>query len=144
MNIKAIQTSSENALKIILEKTESGFSAYAPAHSGIYTVGDSYEELKENIEEVIEYQVDYLKETGKNAEAEFLKNAKVEYFLDVKQFFEQYPILNKSEFANYIGMNASMMRKISSGIIPLSDAKAQQIQEGLHRLANDLKQIHFA
>ena len=144
MNINAIQTSSENALKIILEKSETGFSAYAPGYSGIYTVGDSYEEVKENIEEVIEYQVDYLEESGKNAEAEFLKNAKVEYFLDVKQFFEQYPILNKSEFANYIGMNASMMRKISSGIIALSDTKARQIQEGLHRLANDLNQIHFA
>jgi predicted RNase H-like HicB family nuclease len=144
MNSKPIQASTENIFKIILEKSETGYSAYAPDHSGIYTAADTYEEVKENIEEVIEHQIDYLEETGKTAEAELLKNARLEYFLDVRQFFEQYPMLNKSEFANYIGMNASMMRKISSGLIALSDTKARQIQEGLHRLAKDLSHIHFA
>lgn len=144
MNSESTQNSTEKALKIILEKSDTGYSAYAPDYASIYTAADSYEEVKENIEEVIEYQIDYLMETGKIAEANVLKISDLEYYLDVKQFFEQYPMLNKSEFANYIGMNASMMRKISSGLIALSDGKARLIQEGLHRLAKDLNQIHFS
>ena len=138
-----IKVSPVENLKIILEKSGTGYSAFAPGHAAIYTAADTYEEVIENIEEVIAHQVEYLEESGDQNGAETLRTAKVEYYLDVKQFFAQYPMLNKSEFAHFIGMNPSMMRKIGSGIVALSDTKAKQIQEGLHRLANSLSQIHF-
>lgn len=144
MKASETKVSKSDTLKIVLEKSQTGYSAFAPGHAAIYTAADTYEEVIENIEEVIEYQAEYLEESGNLAEAKFLRSAKVEYYLDVKQFFDQYPMLNKSEFANFIGMNPSMMRKIGSGIVALSDAKAKQIQEGLHRLAQSLSQIHFA
>ncbi|WP_194972340.1 type II toxin-antitoxin system HicB family antitoxin [Aquiflexum lacus] len=131
-------------LKIVLEKSSTGFSAYAPEEEGIYTVGETYEEVKENIAEVIEFKTEYLEEMGNSAEAERLRNADIEYFLDIQQFFEQYSMLNKSEFANFIGMNPSMMRKISKGLVSLSDAKARQIEEGLHRLADEFGKVNFA
>lgn len=127
-------------LKIVLEKSETGYSAYAPEHDGIYNAADTFEEVKDNLKDVIEYQIDYLEEIGANK----LKNSSIEYCLDIKQFFEQYPMLNKSEFANYIGINSSMMRKISSVIISLSDSKAQLIQDGLHKLAKEFSRINFA
>ncbi|WP_373496151.1 type II toxin-antitoxin system HicB family antitoxin [Aquiflexum sp.] len=135
---------SERKLKIVLEKSSTGYSAYAPEEEGIYTVGETYEEVKENIVEVIEFRTEYLEEMGNSAEAERLRNADIEYFLDIQQFFEQYSMLNKSEFANFIGMNPSMMRKISKGLVALSDAKARQIEEGLHRLAEDFSKVNFA
>jgi predicted RNase H-like HicB family nuclease len=135
---------SERKLKIVLEKSSTGYSAYAPEEEGIYTVGETYKEVKENIIEVIEFRTEYLEEMGNSAEAERLSNRSIEYFLDIQQFFEQYPMLNKSEFANFIGMNPSMMRKISKGLVALSDAKARQIEEGLHRLAEEFGKVNFA
>lgn len=141
---KATGASSKPELKIVLEKTSTGYSAYAPDEEGIYTAGETYEELKENIIEVLEFRIEYMEEIGDAEEADRLRNARIEYFLDIQQFFEQYPMLNKSEFANFIGMNPSMMRKISKGLVALSDTKARQIEEGLRRLADEFSKVNFA
>ena len=141
---KVIPATKAKRLKIVLEKTDTGYSAYAQGTKGIYTAGESFEEVKENIVEVIAMQMGYLEETGEAGKAEKLRNAEVDYYLDVKQFFEQYPMLNKSEFASYIGMNPSQLRKISKGIVALSDNKAQQIEAGLHKLASEFQAVHFS
>lgn len=52
-------------------------------------------------------------------------------------------MINKTAFAEYIGMNGSHLRKITSGLMELSDKKALQIQNGLHQLATELNAIHF-
>jgi predicted RNase H-like HicB family nuclease len=142
--IKADTEPSAGKLNIVLEKSSTGFSAFAPDEEGIYTAGETYEEVKENIIEVIELRIEYLEEVGNSEEAERLRNMSIEYFLDIQQFFEQYSMLNKSEFANFIGMNPSMMRKISKGLVALSDAKARQIEDGLHRLADEFGRVNFA
>lgn len=141
---KATGASSKLELKIVLEKTSTGYSAYAPDEEGIYTAGETYEELKENIIEVLELRIEYLEEIGDAENADRLRNSRIEYFLDIQQFFEQYPMLNKSEFASFIGMNPSMMRKISKGLVALSDTKARQIEEGLRRLADEFSKVNFA
>lgn len=130
-------------LKIIIEKTSDGFTAYAPNVENIYTTGENIAEVKENIAEVIEYQIEYLEELGKYDEAQSLKNSTPLLYLDVEQFFNHYSMLNKTAFAEYIGMNGSHLRKITSGLMQLSDQKAQQIQNGLHRLASEFNALHF-
>ena len=134
----------KEVIRVILEKTNTGYSAYAPNEKGIATAGSSFDEIKDNIKEVIELQLEYLQEIGDIAEATRLKNARLEFFLDVEQFFEHFSMINKSAFAHYIGMNESQLRKISKGIVALSDKKALQIQKGLHNLAQDLRAVHFA
>ncbi|MEN5132361.1 hypothetical protein [Elizabethkingia anophelis] len=131
-------------VRIILEKTNTGYSAYAPEEIGIVTAGNSFEEIKENFIEVIEMKAEYLDETNEHEEAERLRKSKLEFYLDVEQFFEHFNMINKTAFAHYIGMNESQLRKISKGIVALSDKKALQIQKGLHNLANDLRAVHFA
>ena len=66
------------------------------------------------------------------------------FFLDIEQFFEHFNMINKSAFAQYIGINESQLRQISKGLISLTSKKALQIQNGLHNLAKDLKTVHFA
>ena len=131
-------------VKIIIEKTETGFSAYSQDVKGIFTVGENFQELKENIQEVKNYQVEYLKETGKISEAEALENAEIVYALDLKQFFEYFSMINKSEFARYIGINPSLLRQYSHGLCYVSDERMKKIQDGLHKLAKDLSLVVFA
>lgn len=128
---------------IIIEKTDTGLSAYSTTFEGIYTSADSFEELKENIEEVIAEQVVYLREMNETTEADELEQSEVIYGVDLKQFFEYYSMINKSEFAKYIGINESLMRQYSRGITNVSDDRMLKIQNGLHRLASDLKRVSF-
>lgn len=89
-------------------------------------------------------QADYLEETGKNKEAEELRNATVSYFLDLETFFDYYSLFNKSELAKYLGINPSHLRRLSSASVELSEKKALQIKNGLHKLATELQQYNFA
>ena len=134
----------DKALKVILEKTNTGYSAYAPEAKGIYTTGSTFEEIKENLSEVLELQKEYLEETNNREELEKINNVNLAFYLDIEQFFEHFNMINKSAFAQYIGINDSQMRQISKGLISLTSKKALQIQNGLHNLAQDLKTVHFA
>lgn len=131
-------------IRIILEKSSTGYSAYSPDFDGIFTAAPTFEEVQENIKEVIEAQAEYLLEKGETEKHDALVNATIDYQLDIQQFFDHYAMINKSAFADYIGMNASQLRKISKGIVSLSDEKALQIQKGLHKLAEELRAVHFA
>jgi len=130
-------------LNVILEKSGTGYSAYAKEIAGIYTTGKDIQEVKENIQEVIEVQVEYLEEQGKIEEAQKLKDTAVEFYLDVKQFFQEYKFINKSAFAEAIGEKPGYIRKITSGLVKLSDAKSLKIQEGLHKLGKELLSVNF-
>ena len=102
------------------------------------------EEIKENIKEVIGYQVEYLEEKGEKEKAENLKTATLKYFIDLNCFFEYYSLFNKSELAKYIGINPSHLRRLSMENMELSDQKAQQIEQGLKRLSQELSQYCFS
>ncbi|AMD85109.1 hypothetical protein SAMN05444369_101299 [Capnocytophaga haemolytica] len=131
-------------IKIIVERTNTGYSVYAPDEEGIFTVGSDFSELRENVADVINIQADFLDEKGRHEEAAALRTATPVYYLDIVQFFEHFYMLNKTAFAHYIGMNESSMRKLSAGLVPLTDSKAAKIETGLHRLAKEFNSVAFA
>lgn len=50
---------------IIIEKTDSGYSAYVPDLPGCITVGDTVEETRKYIKEAMELYIEQLKSEGK-------------------------------------------------------------------------------
>lgn len=117
------------ALTAIIEKTNTGFSGYIKEMDGVASVGDNLSEIKENLIEAVQLK------TGKEQVDD------MEYVLDLEQFFEHYNVINKSAFADYIGMNRSLFRQYISGLTNLSDKKLFDISKGLHRLAKDFSDV---
>jgi predicted RNase H-like HicB family nuclease len=129
-------------LTVIVEKTATGFSAYAKEIDGLATVGSSLSELKENINEVLQYHIEYLNEQG---EALTIENFTINYTVDLEQIFEYFNVINKSAFAeHYAGMNQSLFRQYTKGLAPLSGEKMAQISKGLHKLADEISDLTFA
>jgi len=129
-------------LTIVVEKTGTGFSAYAKELTGVATVGNTIAELKENIAEVLEHQIDYKNETeGTSVKAEdFILN----YVIDLEQFFDYFSVLNKSVFAEkYAHVNPSLFRQYTKGLAPLSSNKLSQISTGLHKLSSEIEDLAF-
>lgn len=62
-------------LTVILEKTETGYSAYCKEIDGMITVGETFEEVKENFKEVLYMKADY--------ESNGIASAEIKYFLDL-------------------------------------------------------------
>ncbi len=118
-------------LNIIIEKTGTGFSGYVQELDGIISVGDSIPETKDNILSALELKLGNL------------SKYQIECHVDLEQFFNYYNVINKSAFADYIGMNRSLFRQYVKGITNLSDKKLLVITDGLHRLANDFKDVNL-
>lgn len=49
---------------IIIEKSDSGYSAYSPDVPGCVSTGNTQEETEQNMREAIEFHIDGLKEEG--------------------------------------------------------------------------------
>lgn len=126
-------------ITVVMEKTDTGFSAYAKEIDGLITVGGTLGEVKRNMFEVINDHLEYLKECGK--EIPSITELKINFVVDLEQFFGYYNVINKTAFAEYAGINKSLFRQYTRGLAPISGKKMKQISHGLHRLADDLKDL---
>jgi predicted RNase H-like HicB family nuclease len=128
---------------VIVEKTGTGFSAYAKEIDGLVTVGDSISELKSNFNEVLYHHVEYLQEQGETSLK--VDDFELNYVLDLEQFFEYFNVINKTAFAEqYAKVNSSLFRQYTKGLAPLSGDKLKQISKGLHKLADEINDLSFA
>ena len=113
----------------VIEKTGTGFSGYIKEVDGIISASDSLEEIKEDLLEALTMTHNAI--NPKN----------INYVIDLEQFFNHYNVINKSAFADYIGMNRSLFRQYVGGLTNLSDNKLLDITKGLHKLAKDFSDI---
>ena len=72
------QASEEMKYLIVVEKTETGFSAYSPDVPGCVSTGRTEEETEANMKEAIEFHVDGLKQEGLPVPQPSTKSAYVE------------------------------------------------------------------
>lgn len=76
--------------KMILEKTDTGFSAYSPEYP-VFTTGESINEVINNTVEAFNL---FLEEKFETARAE-----QIELELDFQQFFQYYNVINSKVLA---------------------------------------------
>jgi hypothetical protein len=116
-------------IKIIVEKTKTGFSAYTEKQN-IFSVGGSIQELKYNMLEAVNL---FYSEEGKEAGEKDL------YFeLDLPQFFEFYKVLNAKAISERIGMHQSLLAQYISGIKKPSSSQLSRIQNGIREIGQEL------
>lgn len=115
----------------VIEITSTGYSAYIKEVPGVATAGDALSDVKENLYEAL----DLYFEEHEAVEYELV------FYVDLQQFFGYFKVLNKTAFAQYLGMNASLFRQYTSGLARLSDEKLQTISEGLQRLSFELNNL---
>lgn len=121
-------------ISIIVEKTETGYSAYAEEYP-VYTVGNNLDELKLNILEAINL---YFEEEKRIVTAEDLKIT-----LDLPQFFEFYKVINAKALSERIGMNQSLLAQYIKGNKKPSPAQVQRIMKGVQQIGRELSEIGF-
>lgn len=121
-------------IEIMVEKTKTGYSAYAEKYL-VYTVGTTLDELKANMLEALNL---YFKEQGKTITETDLKIT-----LDLPQFFEFYNVINAKALFERIGMNQSLLAQYIKGIKKHSPHQTQRILEGVQQIGRELAEIRF-
>ncbi len=119
---------------MIVEKTDTGFSAFAE-DSPIYTTGKSIGELMDNA----------LEATSLHFEEEEISVAKdnIKFEIDFKQFFQYYKILNAKLIAAKIGMNPTLLSQYVKGHKKPSEAQKDKIVDAIHQIGKELSEINL-
>ena len=121
-------------IKLIVEKTDTGFSAFSDDYP-IFTTGRTIPELIDNAFEAanLYFEDDNVKLTHENFKFE----------IDFKQFFQYYKVLNSKFLADKIGMNPTLLSQYVQGHKKPSDKQTEKILFGIHQIGQELSDINL-
>ncbi len=119
---------------IIVEKTDTGFSAFSDRYP-IFTTGQSIPELINNTYEASEF---YFEEEKIKIEPNDIK-----FEIDFKQFFKYYKVINAKFLAEKIGMNATLLSQYVSGTKKPSAKQTEKILSGIHQIGQELSGLNL-
>ena len=121
-------------IKTIMEKTDTGFSAYAE-NLPVFTTGKTISELLDNILEALNlyFEDDKIKVNPKN----------ISFEIDIKQFFQYYRVINAKFLADRIGMNPTLLSQYVQGRKKPSDEQTEKILEGIQQIGKELSELRL-
>src|SRR6056297_1136624 len=121
-------------INMIVEKTDTGFSAYSEAYP-IFTTGNSIPELVNNAYEAVDL---YFEEQNIMVSSE-----NVLFEIDFKQFFQYYKVINLKFLAEKIGMNPTLLSQYVQGHKKPSTKQTEKIVAGIHQIGQELSEINL-
>ena len=121
-------------IEMIIEKTNTGYSAYADKYP-VYTVGTSLEELKNNMLDALNL---FFEPKGKVIAENDLKIT-----LDLPQFFQFYKVINAKALSERIGINQSLLAQYINGQKKPSVTQTHRILKGVQQVGKELASIQF-
>jgi len=120
-------------IKIIVEKTKTGFSAYSEEYP-IFTTGRTIPELINNA----------LEATQLNFEEEFeVTHENLKFEIDFAQFFQYYKVLNSKFLAEKIGMNPTLLSQYVQGHKKPSENQTEKILSEIHQIGQELSEMNL-
>ena len=129
-------------IRIIIEKSDDLYSAYAENVEGIYGGGDTVAEAKQSVVDAIALLKEH---NGLENLPEALKgNYKLVYKFDAVSLLNYYKgIFTNAALERITGINQKKIQAYAAGIKKPRPAQTQKIEIGLHNLANDLLAVEL-
>jgi hypothetical protein len=125
----------DKKINLIVEKTSTGFSAYAEK-SAVYTTGASITELKGNIIEALNLY-------NEEMELPLINEDQINIKLDLPQFFEYYKVINAKALSARVGMNQSLLAQYVGGQKKPSQKQVEKIISGIRELGKELTELQI-
>jgi len=116
---------------VIIEKSDTGFSAYAETYP-VYTTASTMNELIDNTIEAFSLYF----------ENENFNSAQIGFEIDFKQFFQYYKVLNSKALAEKIGMNPTLLSQYVRGHKRPSQKQSRRILYGINQIGQELSEIN--
>jgi predicted RNase H-like HicB family nuclease len=115
---------------VIIEKTDTGFSAYARDFP-VYTTGTLMNEVLNNIKEAFSLYFEGKKPDELN----------IAFEIDFKQFFQYYKVINSRALAEKIGMNPTLLSQYVRGHKKPSEKQRRRILYGINRIGHEMAEM---
>lgn len=123
-------------IEVVITKEKTGYSAIAKVGNDfVGTQGENYEEIKTNIQDVLNFTVE-------NSNIQY-SSVEIRYTLDLPSLFEFYKVINAKALSARIGMNQSLLAQYISGKKKPSARQTQRILQGVKQIGKELAEIQF-
>lgn len=133
LNLATMKTTKKQ-IDMIIEKTKTGFSAYAKDYP-IFTTGKTIAEL---INQTYEAATLYFEEQKIK-----LTLDNIHFEVDFKQFFQYYKVINAKFLAEKIGMNPTLLSQYVQGHKKPSNQQTDKILLGIHQIGRELSELNL-
>lgn len=131
-------------VKVIIEHAGSNFSAYVSDVDGIAATGDSIDEIKTSMCEAIDDYLDVCRECSLDVPELLMGDYELAFELDVCSFLKIYErIFTKAGLERLTGINQKQLWHYANGKSKPRQAQRLKIEQGLHRLGNELISLHL-
>jgi predicted RNase H-like HicB family nuclease len=129
-------------LKIVLEKTKDGYSAYAENAEGVYGAGKTADEAKQSIIEAIRLLKKYNKPA--NVPAILRADYKLVYRFDSESLLNYYKgIFSNAALERITGINQRQIQHYAAGLKKPREAQLKKIENALHKLGSELMAVEL-
>ena len=126
-------------LTAIIERNEDAFFAYILEIEGCVSGGVSYEEVKTNLEHIVnEFMAD-----DEEISKQLKKGYKIKYEVDLESVFNLIPEINITQLAKLIKMNPGLLRQYVSGSKKASEKQTNKVMQGIKLLTEKLKSLQI-
>jgi len=120
----------KSKILVVIEKSKTGFSAYASAYP-VFTTGATMNELINNTIEAFSLYFNNEK----------FNPAQISFEIDFKQFFQYYKVLNSKALAEKIGMNPTLLSQYVRGHKKPSPQQSRRILYGINQIGQELAEM---
>lgn len=119
--------------------TGNNYSAHTPILPGCVSTGSTLEEMEKNIQEAIDFHVESSLADNDPIPEVFKGEYEIVFKLSTEALLEAYSnIFTKAALSRITGINERQLWHYAAGLRKPRPAQRKRIEEGLHRLANQL------
>ena len=124
-------------LTVTVELSNNNYAAYLEKLPGCVSTGKTFEELKNNIAEAIDFHLEGMREDGEKIP--FAIPYQLIYKFDTESLLKHYNgIFTNSAMQRITGINQRQLQRYYAGTSRPRTAQAEKIKLALHRLGKEL------
>lgn len=129
---------------VIFGRTMNNYSAYVEGLDGFVCASETFEELKKDVADGIEFHLNGLREDNDPIPEVFQSEYELEFKWDVQCLMYYYNhVITRSALSRFTGINERQLGNYATGRSKPRPAQVQKIREAFHSLGNELASINI-
>ena len=120
-------------IKVKVEKTNTGFSAYSERYAA-FTTGRTVDELQTNMVESLNLLFEGERMVAKSD---------LSFQMELTSVFEVYPVINMKALSRRVGMNYTLLAQYATGKKKPSPKQSAVILDSIHDIGRELSELNL-
>lgn len=124
---------------VTVELTENNYGAYIDVLPGCVATGKTFDELKRNMQEAVEFHLEGMREDGDFVDSVFDKVYELVYKFDTQSLLQHYKgIFTNTALHRLTGINERQLQRYADGKTKPRPEQSEKIANALHQLGKEL------